>query len=140
MKRKSNRIFVFTALAIGIGLTAMQANAEQGTFNLPFQAHWGQAVLQPGEYSLQIPLPMGTTLIYLHSGDATEIAMPMSTEFVNNPDRSYLHLSKVNGEYYVDEFQSASGKKFLFHKPRMNRSAGSGADEEGAALVSVAGN
>ncbi len=140
MEIKSNRVTLIVAFVIGIGLTAMPSNAQQGTFNLPVQAHWGNAVLQPGEHTVKIPLPMGQTLVYLGGGGATQIAMPLTTESVDNPGRTYIRLSRINGEYYVDEYQSASGKKFFFHKPKANRGANSGAEESESTLVSVAGN
>ncbi len=143
MERKLNRVARITAFALGIGLTSMQLSAEQGRFNLPVQAHWGKAILQPGEHTVQIPLPLGQTIVYLGGGGgAAQMAIPLTTGNTAGADRgSFLHLSKVNGEYYVDEYQSGvSGKNFIFSKPKAVRSAGSGAEDSEATLVSVADN
>lgn len=141
MERKLNRLTRITAFALGIGLTAMQLSAEQGTFNLPVQAHWGNAVLQPGEHTLQVPLPLGQTIVYLRGGGAAQMAIPLTTENTADSNRSYLHLSKVGGEYYVDAYQSGvSGRRFIFAKPKATRSASSGAEGTEATLVSVAEN
>jgi len=137
---KSNRVTRTAALAIGIGLIAMQANAQQGMFNLPVQAHWGRIVLQPGEHKVQIPIALGQTVVYLHSGNATQMTVPLVTETTASSGRSYLRLTRVNGEYYVDEYQSGlSGQKFIFPKPKANGSVGTGAEESEATLVSVTG-
>ncbi len=140
MERKLNRVARITSFALGIGLTAMQLSAQQGTFNLPVQAHWGNAVLQPGEHTVQVPLPLGQTIVYLQGGGTAQMAVPLTTENAAGANRSFLRLSKVNGEYYVDEYQSGvSGKRFIFAKPKATRSTSSGKDTE-ATLVSVTGD
>ncbi len=142
MERKLNRVARITAFALGIGLTAIQLSAEQGKFNLPVQAHWGHALLQPGEHTVQVPLPLGQTIVYLGGGGSAQMAVPLTTSNTVGADRSsFLHLSKVNGEYYVDEYQSGlSGKRFIFPKPKATRSASSGAEDSESTLVSVAAN
>ncbi|HEX4166812.1 MAG TPA: hypothetical protein VHZ55_15205 [Bryobacteraceae bacterium] len=138
MERKSNRTAFVSALAIGIGLTAMQANAQQGTFNLPVQAHWGTAVLQPGKHTVQVPLPLGQTIVYLGSGLTHQLTVPLTIENNIASTRSYLRLTKVNGEYYVDEYVCGpSNKKFFFPKPKEPRH---GAKDEEATLVTVTGS
>jgi len=139
VERKSNRVARITAFALGIGLTAMQLSAQQGTFNLPVQAHWGNAVLQPGEHTVQVPLPLGQTIVYLRGGGTAQMAVPLTTENTGGADRSFLHLSKVNGEYYVDEYQSGV-KRFIFARPKATRSTSSGAEDTEATLISVAGD
>ena len=141
MERKSNHAAYVTAFTLGIGLMAMQANAQQGTFNLPVQAHWGNAVLQPGEHRVQVPLPLGQTVVYLRTGERTQMTVPLTTESIAGSSRSYLHLSKVNGEYYVDAYQAGiSGQRFIFPKPKAAHNADSGAEDTESTLVSVAGN
>jgi hypothetical protein len=61
---KSNRISGLAALAVGVGLTATPASAQQATFHLPFVAHWGSTVLEPGDYKLSAPVEWsGTRMI-----------------------------------------------------------------------------
>jgi hypothetical protein len=40
----------FIAVTIGAGAAKAQS-VQKGTFTLPFEAHWGQAVLPPGQYT-----------------------------------------------------------------------------------------
>jgi hypothetical protein len=134
-------MFRVTALAAAVGLGALQMSAQQGTFNLPVAAHWGNAVLQPGEHSVRIPIaPSGQKLVYLLSDRNTQMTVPLSSEPLTQSGRSYLHLVKINGTYYVDAYQSEiNGAKFFFPKPKANRTAGPIAEEE-STIISVASN
>ncbi len=49
-----NRIFNIAVLTAFAGAGLMQA-AEQAAFHLPVTAHWGQVVLQPGDYKMSLP-------------------------------------------------------------------------------------
>ena len=59
MKRKitqyASKATLLAAVLLTAGLFGGTANAQsdfQGKFTLPYAAHWGQAVLQPGDYLL----------------------------------------------------------------------------------------
>jgi len=137
MDRNVNRLSLMSALAVGIALlTAAPSNAQQGKFNLPVSAHWGPVLLEPGEHSVQIPQPVGQTLVYLTDGKSTQVTVPLTTEPTWS-NKNCLHLAKINGEYYVESFESGSnGKKFIFPKPKSLRSASAGARDE-VTLISV---
>lgn len=139
MERKTNRMARVAALTVGLGIAAVSLNAQQGSFDLPVRAHWGAAVLEPGEHSLKIPISNGQAIVYLGSRAGTEMAVPLTTERVTESSRSYLHLAKVNGEYYVDAFQSGlTGRRFIFPKAKSTRRS-SPAGEAEAMLVRVKG-
>ncbi len=143
MKSKPNRALRISLFALAIGVTAMQANAQQGTFDLPVSAHWGTAVLAPGKHTVRVPIPMGQTYIYLESsgGSNTQIAVPTTIERTSNENRSYLHLTKVNGQYYVDEYRlGASGSNFFFPRPKAIRDPNGNVKAEEAKLINVDGN
>lgn len=139
MESKTKRVVQMAVLSVGLGLTAVSLNAQQGSFDLPVGAHWGTAVLEPGEYSLKIPISNGQTILYLGSNEDTKMTIPLTTERVKESKRSYLHIVKVDGEYYVDTFESGlTGKRFIFPKAKSTHRA-SPAEETEAMLVSVKG-
>jgi hypothetical protein len=141
MQAKTNRIARASALIIGVGLTALTLNAQQGEFHLPVQAHWGPAVLQPGEHTVRVPYSMGQTLVSLSSNGDTQMAMPMTAELIPQSNRNYLRLVKVNGQYYVDFYQSGmTGKRYIFPKPKAAQNGKSGAEESEATLIRVTGD
>ena len=139
MQARTNRMARFSIIAIGLGLTALTLNAQQGDFNLPVQAHWGPAVLQPGEHTVRVPYKTGQALVSLTTNGDTQMAMPLTAELIPQSNRNYLHLVKINGQYYVDVFQSGmTGKRYIFPKPKTGH--GHSAPEEEAALISVTGD
>jgi hypothetical protein len=134
---KSNRVIRLFAFAIGLSVTAMHLSAQQGTFKLPVRAHWGTAVLEPGEHKVLAPLALGQPILYLYSDHSRQMTLPMVTAIVST-ERSYLHLTRINGEYYVDAYQSAAnGKRYSFAKPKSERKTDSGPDATDSTLVSV---
>ncbi len=141
MQTKTNRMARASALIVGVGLTALTLNAQQGEFNLPVQAHWGGAILQPGQHTVRVPEKLGQTLVSLSSNADTQLAMPLTAELIPQSNRNYLHLVKVNGQYYVDVYQSGiTGKRYIFPKPKAAQSGKSGEAEAEATLISVTGD
>ncbi len=54
---RSLRLVTFAVLALVtacFGASLANAQEVRGTFNLPFEVHWGPAVLSPGNYSFQL--------------------------------------------------------------------------------------
>jgi hypothetical protein len=140
MQAKANRMARVSGLIIAVGLTALTVNAQQGNFNLPVEAHWGAAVLQPGEHTVRIPSKIGQTLVSLSSNGDTQMAMPLTAELIPQSNRNYLHLVKINGQYYVDVYQSGiTGKRYIFPKPKATHRS-SGTDESEATLIRVTGD
>jgi hypothetical protein len=140
MQAKTNRMARVSALIIGVGITALTLNAQQGEFNLPVQAHWGVAILQPGQHTVRVPSTLGQTLVSLSSNGDTQMAMPLTAEPIPQSNRNYLHLAKINGQYYVDAYQSGMmGKRYIFPKPKAPH-GNSTAEESEAALIRVTGD
>ena len=96
------------------------ANAEQGKFTLPFEAHWGQVVLAPGEYTITVPNDVTWSKVMQLSG-AGKTVFVMSGFDTSRPfsDNSFLVVKNVNGTHYVREFASGfSGRSFRFAVPK----------------------
>jgi hypothetical protein len=119
---KSSPILGLAALAVGLGLTATSASAQQATFHLPFVAHWGATVLEPGDYKLSAPV--GWSAIHLiqvfsQRGHSSSM-LPQSVDLPpGHLDRSSLELVNVNGAYFVRRYKSAfTGQVFTFPVPK----------------------
>lgn len=113
------RIISLTALAAFASTGVMQA-AEQATFHLPVTAHWGMAVLQPGDYKLSLPSPgLGKTLLRVESTGNSVFELPLVVDVQSTSNSSYLQLREIDGNYYVTAFSSGeSGKKYEFSAPK----------------------
>ena len=138
MQNKTNRVVRVAAIAAGLGLMALQASAAEGTFNLPFEAHWGKAVLEPGLHKVQIPVAeFGQKIVYLRTGQKTNMTIPTTTQ-PSTGTHSYLRLVKVDGSYYVDAFQSQiDGQKYFFAHPKADHDQEAAASGEEATLIEV---
>jgi hypothetical protein len=111
-----------TALAAFACTGVMQA-AEQGTFHLPMEAHWGQTVLEPGDYTIIQPtVSFDSMPLRVVGGEKSVFEPSHLAEFRQYSDSSYLKLTTVDGEYFVTEFSSgATGKTFRFDIPKSVR-------------------
>ena len=143
MKTNLKRNLGIAGLAAAISLIASPLNAQQGKFNLPVEAHWGNAVLSPGAYRLSGPSvtsPIG--VLYISGNGKTQMAVPNMTEWGKDSNRSYLKLVNVDGAYVVREFVSGTtGRNYTFGIPKTLRLRMSPkAEHETATLIDVAGN
>jgi hypothetical protein len=114
------KFFLATAAIILI-LSASQAKAQQATFRLPVEVHWGSAVLEPGEYRLSAPQATSTRIrvFYLHGHGTTRTALTATTATDPDLQSSYLQLVHVGDTYFVHEYVSAAtGQRFIFAVPK----------------------
>jgi hypothetical protein len=119
MTRTALTVARWTALTLGFALAAAHLQAQNATFTLPVQAHWGKMVLSPGEYTLQIPYAAGQKVVYVERDEKRMMATTLTMDANHPSERSYLHLTRVNGEFYVDAYQSAAvGQRLFFAAPK----------------------
>jgi len=105
------------ALAIVLMAAAVPANAQQiykATFTLPFEAQWGNTVVEPGEYTITVEEALGQKVIRLHGhGDLAIFAGPANPEPL--ADNGKLVFVNVNGLHTLKAFTaSAIGESFIF--------------------------
>jgi hypothetical protein len=112
-------IFTWTAVAAFAGVASMQA-AQQGRFHLPTEAHWGRTVLQPGDYTINLPIASTGELMLRVQGEGKNVfELPRLTNREEYSNSNYLTLQKIDGEYFVTSFRSgASGKTYDFFAPK----------------------
>ena len=125
------------AIALFAGATLVQG-AEQGTFHLPFQARWGQAVLAPGDYSLRWPTPSaGNWQVRVITAEGkTVYELPMYSELTSYSDSNTLTLTNVNGQYVATKLSiGAAGKNYGFAVPKSMRRLSSAISADKLALA-----
>ncbi len=119
-----NRPLIGAVLAaMVLSVSALNAEAYRGTFNLPFETQWGSTVLKAGEYTLSTPTSTSWPQILTISGNGKTVYILAGREAVEPmATRSYLQVLNVNGLHVVCEFNSgASGKSFQFDVPKAIR-------------------
>ena len=116
VKNQTLRILLYSVLSAG---TAAIANAQYSSFTLPFEAHWGQAVLEPGNYKIAAPsAPQWPQILYLIGPHKTITVTAALERPEAISDRSFLKISNIDGINYVSKFQWGDrGKEFTFAKP-----------------------
>jgi hypothetical protein len=110
--------------ALAVGLTASQANAQntKGTFNLPFQAHWGNAVLEPGNYTILLPSESSMSPILSVSGQGKTIMLLIGMSGKTESDRSYLRVENIGQAHVVRELTyGPTGRLLRFSVPKSVR-------------------
>jgi len=119
----NNRLFGAATLAFGLALAVSHASANEATFKLPVLAHFGNAILPPGEYRMTVPSPITPiNVIYLHGDGKVQATLPALTDTQELSDRSYLQLVNVGGTYFVAKYISGvSGKTYTFSIPKAAR-------------------
>lgn len=105
------------ALAIVMVASAVPANAQQlyrATFTLPFEAQWGNTVIEPGQYTITVEEALGQKLIRVHgSQDLAIFAGPFNSEPYG--DNGKLVFVNVNGLYTLKAFNAAAiGQSYIF--------------------------
>lgn len=142
MKIYPKRALTVLGFATVFSLIALPLSAQQARFTLPMEAHWGKAILPPGDYRLTVPTtvasPMGVMYIYGNGG--TKMAMPAMTDIRPESKHSYLRLLNIDGTYVIREFSSgATGKTYTFGIPKTLRLRMSPAQHDLATLIDVSG-
>jgi hypothetical protein len=118
--------FGLLALAIIVAVSAVPANAQQlykATFTLPFEAQWGNTVIEAGQYTITVEEALGQKLIRVHgAADVAVFAGISSSE--PYADNGKLVFVNVNGLYTLKAFDAAAiGQAFVFpvHKNKGER-------------------
>jgi len=115
MNLQSKIKFGVLALAIAVmAVSAVPANAQQlykATFNLPFEAQWGNTVMEPGAYTITVEQAIGQKLIRLHG--PAEIAIFVGSAVHDSyGENGKLTFVNVNGLYTLKSFTASQIGQF----------------------------
>jgi hypothetical protein len=122
MRRKKasfNFLKLAVAAAIAVGLSVGSASAQtlvKGTFTLPYEVHWGNALLPPGHYSIAIddarrPALVSNTL----TGQGCAFVMTRAIGDVMKGQPTALLITKMDNERFVRSFNWREGnQRFIY--------------------------
>ena len=113
------------ALAVSTSHACAQSAAVKGSFDLPFETHWGPAVLQPGQYTLSVPTATAIIPEISVTGQGRTVFVGVGSAVgAAVSERSYLRLDKIGDAYVVREFNSGvTGRLLTFSVPKSVRNA-----------------
>ncbi|MBV8572880.1 MAG: hypothetical protein JO319_19830 [Acidobacteriaceae bacterium] len=118
-----NRIIIASLLSTAVTFAAGNGSGEHASFHLPVQAHWGTAVLQPGDYRMVSPdLAFGQPTFVVRGADSGAFVIPLVTEASRVSKDCYLKLQQINGTYFVTEYLAGpAGTTYTFAAPKNGR-------------------
>jgi hypothetical protein len=112
---------VALALCFFAGLGKAQ-NAYQGTFTLPFEAHWGGAVLPAGDYTISMRSATEPYLLFVRGEDKTAIIMAYGTSTKAVSEGSHLTVVNTGGNQAITELAAGQlGLTFSYATPKMKK-------------------
>jgi len=128
MKSYRNRLLATLAIALlaisaGVSRTVAQSISERGSFTLPYEVRWNDAVLPAGEYTFTMHTIMSSPVMTLDTPKVSTFLRPMIVDEKNTNQHSALTIESRGGERFVQELYLAdSGRHFRFWPPKTSKS------------------
>jgi len=117
---RSLRLMKFAVLAlvtVCFGVSLANAQEVQGKFNLPFEAHWGNAVLAPGNYSFRLNFSGGSPdyTVLTREQDQQQTIVMASTRGHSSSGKSGLIVERHGNRGTVRSLRLAEAGLVLFY-------------------------
>lgn len=121
IQRSSIKAALIAAVLLVAGAFSGPANAQGqrvAKFTLPFEAHWGQAVLPPGDYLVRFSTDMQGILVISNAKNHREVAVERTDNRDDSAGRSSALLISTQGrEHVVYSLTIAElGETFVYHR------------------------
>lgn len=95
-----------------------QAQDAGGKFNLPFEVHWGNAVLSPGDYTFTIISSKRFYFLNVRSKTASTLILPLIIDKGTVSEPSQLKVARIGQEHFIESFAFKElGITFRFSLP-----------------------
>ena len=120
-KASFNFLKLAVAAAIAVGLSAGSASAQtlvKGSFTLPYEVHWGKAVLPPGHYSITIDGVRGPAMVInTLTGQVSAFVMAGALDDATKSQPTALLITKMeNDARLVRSFNWREGNKSFVYR------------------------
>jgi hypothetical protein len=140
MKSIGKSIFGIAAVAATLGLAVPSANAQEAKFTLPMEAHWGKAVLEPGDYRVKFPNAVDPTPVLRLTGNGQTVNILLQSRSAGRDasGTGKLSLVDLNGSYVVESISNPFDQQtFLFPMRKHHEWANNAGTASGAAKIAV---
>jgi len=123
IQRNAFKLTVFAGVLIAACLFGVPASAQsvQGKFTLPYETHWGQAVLPPGDYQLTFTHnSLGTMLLVIRDAKSLRFVAYELTDVRDDSAKgpSALLIGTQGTRRAVQSLRIAElGKTFVYERP-----------------------
>ena len=112
--------FALVALALGssAGLGRAQ-NAYEGQFTLPFEAHWGHAVLPAGDYTISMRSATAPYVLFVRGAGKSVILLANGFDEKHVSDESKLTVVDTGGTETIASLEAGQlGLTFAYSVPK----------------------
>ena len=118
-KRSLTFVKLAVALAVATGLLAGTANAQpimKGTFTLPYDVRWGQALVPAGTYTIVIDSAHNPALVSTQAGTNVAFVAPLSVNDARADFATALVINKGETERTVQSLNWREGNRSFVYK------------------------
>ena len=99
------------------GGTASAQSLLRGSFTLPYEVHWGQAVLSPGRYTISIDSARGPAIVRTAAGAGRAILLARSVADSRKDQPNALLITQHENQRVVHAFNWRDGDKVFVYAP-----------------------
>jgi hypothetical protein len=120
MKMYSRPVFTLAVAALAVGVLANSASAStrvRGTFTLPYDVRWGQALLPAGNYEIRIDGTGKPALLSTSTGKAVALVMARFEDSALTDQPTSLQVTRGEHERTVRSFNWREGNKVFVYQP-----------------------
>ena len=101
-----NQIALVALALCATAVLGKSQDAYQGTFTLPFEAHWAGATLPAGEYTITMPTDSTPYLLYVRGQGKSAIIMATANNTKAVSDQSHLTVVNTGGREAITSLEA----------------------------------
>jgi hypothetical protein len=134
------KLAVAAAIAIGLSVSSASAQSLKGSFTLPYEVHWGQAVLSAGPYTITFDRLDGPAIVRTGTGEGRALVMPVNIDKASNDQPSALLVTRIENERVVRYLNLREANVSFVYRPftKSERKLVSKIDEPEAVAILMA--
>jgi hypothetical protein len=137
-----NFLKLAVAAAIAVGFLVGSASAQpvvKGTFTLPYEVHWGNAVLPPGHYSITIDDGRRPAMVINTLTQQIAFVMARALDDATKGQPTALLITKTENARFVRSFNWREGNQsFIYQAPAESERTRLGSASEPVAVPILA--
>jgi hypothetical protein len=118
--KKINVVLTRLGMAVAICAAAGAASAQplvKGSFTLPYEVHWGKAILAPGHYSIAIERADRPAAVSTPTGRVVAYVMARSFDDAQAGQATALVITKAEAQRVVRSFNWREGNRRFIYRP-----------------------
>jgi hypothetical protein len=138
--KKTIVVLTRLGMAVAICAAAVAANAQslvKGSFTLPYEVHWGKAVLAPGHYTIAIERADRPAAVSTSTGKIVAYVMARSFDDARKNQPSALVITKAESQRVVRLFNWREGNRSFIYRPLTEAERQQGADATRLETVTI---